>query len=283
VSLPAGDFGNKYRAAFEAYMHESGEGGLSAAYELGRDAVRKDVSVLDLAAIHHDALADALRAKGEPHQAEGDVRIAGGFLLESLSAFEVAQRVLQENREAALVDMRHAGMLRRLSSFLADASLALDATGSVEEMLQLVAENARELAGARWAAARLHADAEAAAVEAVACSAPGDESAKRDEAAEFAARFAAIRPDGGSLRRASPELAAQSASRHRAEDGEGGAILGGWLAASLTKLDGREIGLIQVFDKENGGFSDLDEAVVLQVAQMTAAAVERAQRYRHER
>ena len=36
-------------------------------------------------------------------------------------------------------------MLRRLSSFLADASLALDASDSLEEVLQLVAEQAREL------------------------------------------------------------------------------------------------------------------------------------------
>jgi hypothetical protein len=39
-------------------------------------------------------------------------------------------------------------MLHRLSTFLADASLALDAPGSLEEILQLVAEHARELVGA---------------------------------------------------------------------------------------------------------------------------------------
>ena len=39
-------------------------------------------------------------------------------------------------------------MSRQLSTFLADASLALDATDSLEEMLRLVAEQARELVGA---------------------------------------------------------------------------------------------------------------------------------------
>jgi GAF domain-containing protein len=48
-----------------------------------------------------------------------------------------------------------------------------------------------------------------------------------------------------------------------------------WLAAPLTTLDGRTVGLIQVFDKVEGDFSGLDEAVLLQLVQMASAAVER--------
>jgi hypothetical protein len=50
-------------------------------------------------------------------------------------------------------------MLRHLSSFLADASLAFDASGSVDELLQLVAEHALELTGAEQCAVRLTPDA----------------------------------------------------------------------------------------------------------------------------
>jgi GAF domain-containing protein len=41
--------------------------------------------------------------------------------------------------------------------------------------------------------------------------------------------------------------------------------------------------LIQLFDKRDADFSELDEAVLVQLAQMAAAAVERAQLYRSRR
>jgi GAF domain-containing protein len=55
---------------------------------------------------------------------------------------------------------------------------------------------------------------------------------------------------------------------------------GGWLAAPLSALDGRPLGLIQAFDKHGADFSELDEAVLLQLAQMASAAIERTQLYR---
>ena len=75
-------------------------------------------------------------------------RAAGDFFLESLSTFEMVQRGLGEARDAALLERRQTEMSRQLSSFLADASLVLDASDSLEEMLRLVAEQARELVDA---------------------------------------------------------------------------------------------------------------------------------------
>ena len=51
--------------------------------------------------------------------------------------------------------------------------------------------------------------------------------------------------------------------------------------ASLSAPDGKEVGLIQAFDKRDGEFTHLDEEVLVELAQMAAAAVERAQRYAH--
>src|SRR4029079_15597175 len=62
-----------------------------------------------------------------------------------VSFVEERERMIREQQAAI---RRRAEMLHRLSTFLADASLALDAPGSVEEILQLVAEHARELVGA---------------------------------------------------------------------------------------------------------------------------------------
>ena len=52
--------------------------------------------------------------------------------------------------------------------------------------------------------------------------------------------------------------------------------LHGWLAASLTALDGTELGAIQLFDKQDAGFTEDDEAALVHLAQMASATVERA-------
>jgi GAF domain-containing protein len=55
--------------------------------------------------------------------------------------------------------------------------------------------------------------------------------------------------------------------------------VGGW-PPPWTAVDGRHLGLIQAFDKHTGDFSELDEAMLVQLAQMASAAVERVQLYR---
>jgi hypothetical protein len=254
------------------------EGALSAAYELGREAVGQDLSVLDLATAHHDVLLSALEHAASAGGPEAVTRAAADFFLESLSAFEMVQRGLREAREAAAVERRHAAILRRLSSFLADASLGLDAAGSVDEMLQLVAEHARELIGAEYCVARLKpADGPDRTLEAVASvqEVPDD----LVDASRFASLYDRVRPPSGSLRMTGAELA-----RHPTHEGEPHQPTPrGWLAASLTALDGRDLGLIQLFDKRDADFSELDEAVLTQLAQMAAAAVERTQLYRSRR
>jgi Phosphoserine phosphatase RsbU, N-terminal domain len=229
VSDRLAEFRARYAAALDAYLRSPGEEALSAGYELGRAAVAAEVGLLDLTAVHNEALAEAL----DTRDPAPTVAAAGDFFLESLSALEMVQRVMRDTRQAALLERQHAEMLRRLSSFLADASLALDATGSLEEILQLAAEHARELVGAERCRARIGL-ADGTAMEVHAAAEPGADS-----------------PPAGPAD----------------------------LAASLCALDGRELGLIQAFDKQEGDFSELDEAILVQLAQMAAAAVERAQLY----
>jgi hypothetical protein len=130
------------------YVGVPDEAALRTAYELGREAVSRDLTVLDLALVHHEALSSALgELPSADRQAIADV--GGAFFVESLSAFEMVRRGFREAHEAALVERQHAAILRQLSSFLAGASLALDAAASLEEMLQLVVEQARELLDAK--------------------------------------------------------------------------------------------------------------------------------------
>jgi signal transduction histidine kinase len=53
----------------------------------------------------------------------------------------------------------------------------------------------------------------------------------------------------------------------------------GWLAAPMTGRGGRNIGLLQLSDKEAGDFTESDEAILVQLAQMAAVAIENARLY----
>jgi hypothetical protein len=244
VSTTTPAFRAKYEEALASFLEEREELYLRAAYELGRQAVMSELSVLDLAVLHHDALASALLESGDVQAVTAGAR---DFFLEALSAYEMIRRGFDEAREAAALERRHAALLRQLSSFLADASLALGASDSLQEMLQLVAEQTREL------------------MEAEECRVTLDLGhGRRAEAA------AADVDTWSRLTQAGlPEVEHQ-----RAESPEGRQRT---MTERLTTLDGRPIGSIEVSASD---FSELDAALLGQLAQMASAAVERRRLYR---
>ena len=157
VSPPDGApaLAERYATAFAAHLGEGGESGLGAAYALGREAVEEQYSVLDFADAHHRALTVAL-ASSAPSSHGEIVRAAAEFLRESLSTFEIAARGYHEVQAIARVEHEYIEQLRAL----ADASVAINASMSVEEILQLTADAAREaLAAERASIAILAAEA----------------------------------------------------------------------------------------------------------------------------
>jgi serine phosphatase RsbU (regulator of sigma subunit)/anti-sigma regulatory factor (Ser/Thr protein kinase) len=58
---------------------------------------------------------------------------------------------------------------------------------------------------------------------------------------------------------------------------------GDWLTAPLIDREGRRLGLIQVADKQDADFTQEDESILLQLAQMASVALENARLYEHER
>jgi serine phosphatase RsbU (regulator of sigma subunit) len=95
------------------------------------------LSVLDLAEAHHAALRASL---GD------DVRLdaAADFLRESLSMFETVHRGYLEVQEVARIEHAHVERLRAL----ADASVAINSSMTVEEILQRTVDAARAITGA---------------------------------------------------------------------------------------------------------------------------------------
>jgi transcriptional regulator with GAF, ATPase, and Fis domain len=280
VSANLRKFVKRYRDEFGIYRRDRDERALTRAYELGRSAVAQNLTVLDLASAHQDTLLDSLKPNPDPSSQDDLIRAAGDFFLEAVSAFEVARRALQDARETALVERRHATIVRHLSTFFADASLALEGSESLHEMLQLIAEHARELTSAERCAAQLTIDEDTPTIDAFAVdeSDPGLES----QLNELSSLYRALEPPTGSLRMTDSDLDHHRQSRALTEPTDARTWKPrGWLAAALITLDHRHLGLIQAFDKQTGDFTELDEAILVQLAQMASAAVERAQLYRH--
>jgi Phosphoserine phosphatase RsbU, N-terminal domain len=91
-------FRRDYAPVFLQYLTERSERGRKAAYELGRRAIGQQLSVLDIAQIHHTVLLDVLRTHRTPHDLEQIAEAASEFLVETLAMFELTQRGFMELR-----------------------------------------------------------------------------------------------------------------------------------------------------------------------------------------
>jgi GAF domain-containing protein len=250
--MDATEFRQLYAESLQRYTSQPSEEELHTAYVLGREAVESELTVLELAAAHHDNLLVAVRAAESVRDAENVTRFAGDFFLESLSAFEMLRRGYREAHDIVALERRHAAMLRQLSNFLADASLASNTPDSVEEVLTLVVEHARELVGADCAYATVD------------LSIDGRQPVVAASFAEDDPDWAAFLSRGHGLESWEPSSTDDVRER---------------LAAAITALDGRQLGSIHLFDKTKERFADVDEAVLAHLAQMASAAIERAQAY----
>jgi serine phosphatase RsbU (regulator of sigma subunit) len=125
----------RYSEAFAAYLSNRGEKALGAAYDLGREAVAAQLSVLDLADAHHSALQAAHAGD------EATLAAAADFLRESLSTFETVHRGYLEVQEVARLEHEYVEQLGALAS----ASVAINSSLTVEAILQLTADTARSI------------------------------------------------------------------------------------------------------------------------------------------
>ena len=252
-------FNRAYAQAFRAFLHDEAEPSRRAAYELGRQAAGHSIGLLELAQVHHEALIGELASSASAEDVESTTRAGAEFMLEALSAYEMLRLGFTEARDAVASGRRQARMLRQLSTLLGDASLAVHAQHSVGEVLQLVAEQTRELTGATSCIAWMSRGSAGRSPVVAHCGAP--EPALRDLAREaFAA--AALSPDHTQVLRVQTPRAA--AALH---------------VVALTALDGEAIGVLAVANGSSRPFSEPDEAMLIHIAQMTSAALERATHY----
>jgi GAF domain-containing protein len=163
---------------------------------------------------------------------------------------------------------------------LAAPSLALAAAGSLEEVLRIVTEEARQLVGAHQAATSLApAGNWSRAMHAVSLS---DEYAawrEYDERPDGSGIYGLVCGSNRPMRLTQAELEAHPAGRGFGPAAGRHPPMRGWLALPLIGRRGRNIGLIQLSDKYVGDFTRSDEAILARFAEVAAAAVETVRRH----
>ncbi len=180
---------------------------------------------------------------------------------------------------------RHTEQLRTL----ADVSSRLNAVLDLGSVLGVVTEEGRALIGAHQAITNI-ATEDARLVQSVAFS---DELRSADALAGattalvppdrstiYAAIQMAVYPaDNRAIRLTHEQLRAHAGWPGFAVAAEGRPPMRGLLAAPIVARGGEMLGVIQLSDKYDGDFSEEDEAILVQLAQMAAVAVENTQLY----
>jgi signal transduction histidine kinase len=96
----AENFAEEYRKCLRAYAAERGELALGRAYELGRRALEEQLSVVELALLHHHAAIELVRGAENEEQKEELLRVSAEFLSECVSPYEMAHRGFQDAVQA---------------------------------------------------------------------------------------------------------------------------------------------------------------------------------------
>jgi signal transduction histidine kinase len=129
----------QYTAALEEYLDGAGESALSRAYDLGRKALGSGLGVLEMSAIHHEAIKAVAVWAGDPEKRR--LEKAADFFAESLSPFEMAFRGYEDVNHKLLALNE---TLARQNVELGQAKSAADAAnGELEAFSYSVAHDLR--------------------------------------------------------------------------------------------------------------------------------------------
>jgi PAS domain S-box-containing protein len=176
-------------------------------------------------------------------------------------------------RRAEAASARRSEQVRRL----AEVATRINAARDVSATMRLVTEEARTLIGSHQAVAGFTVDQNwAQAINAVSLSDKYARWRGYDTKPDGSGIYSLVCRTNRPLRLTQAELEAHPAWRGFGQEAGRHPPLRGWLAAPLVGRDGRNIGLLQMSDKEEGEFTEDDEAVLVQLAQMASVAVENA-------
>ncbi len=182
----------------------------------------------------------------------------------------------------AQLEERYAAQARGLRK-LADAALAINSSLSLDEMLTVINEDAREIIGAHEAETVIMTRADLGSPERSRSYSPKYAGwAAEGRHVDLSPIWSFVVAEGSVLRMTKDEVQWSLAERGLGDIAPGHPLLEGWLAVPIMSRQGDNLGLIQVADKIDGDFTADDEMVLLQLAQLAAVAIGNAERYAQE-
>ncbi|MGZ4108037.1 MAG: GAF domain-containing sensor histidine kinase, partial [Tumebacillaceae bacterium] len=170
-------------------------------------------------------------------------------------------------------EQRRTAVLRAL----AEASIKINSALSLDVLLQTITDQARNIVGAQQAYTTFIPKGEW--THNISCASFDEHSPAPEPASKESARFLFACRLNKPIR-----ITAENHADRQWWSLTGNAperqSVDSWLAAPLLTRDGRNLGLIQLSLKLNGEFTEEDEAIVVQLAQMASVAIENARLYR---
>jgi len=98
VSDPLVRFRLDYTPLMLRYLSQRDESSLELAYELGRDAMRESIGLLDVVRVHHEIFLEVLETARDTDEAQGIARAASALLMDLIASFEMSHRGFTEYR-----------------------------------------------------------------------------------------------------------------------------------------------------------------------------------------
>jgi signal transduction histidine kinase/DNA-binding response OmpR family regulator len=219
---------------------------------------------------------------GEESRVEGMQAGADDYLVKPFSARELLARV-SAHLQMARLRKRAEAVLReqaRLLREVAAAGLTIHSAGSLASVLRVIAEEARKILGAHRAIASLTVGEDCAQMtNAVSTSGEYQRWRESNIPPPVESATTEVCRTNRPIRLTRAELEAHPAWQKVSGKRDEYPPLRGWMAAPLISRDGKNLGLIRVSDKEEGDFSESDEAVLVQLAHIASVALENARLY----
>jgi PAS domain S-box-containing protein len=168
----------------------------------------------------------------------------------------------------------------RLLREVAGAGLTVHSAGSLDSVLRVIAGEARRILGAHRGFASLTvADGGAKVTSAESTSGPGDRWDDASIPTPVHEARALVCRTNRPVRLSRAELDGRPAHHASSAISDRYSPIRGWMAAPLISRGGKNLGLISVSHRDEGDFSESDEAALAQLAHIASVAIENARLY----
>jgi signal transduction histidine kinase len=166
---------------------------------------------------------------------------------------------------------------------LAQAAIVINSQRSVDQMLSTITDQARKVIGAHQASTSLTVEGTGAPEGwpqrniSVSLSPAYEPWNTYTRASGGSPMYGLVCADNDVVRLTHDQLVAHPLWRDFGDERHHHPPMRGWLAAPLVHSDGRNLGILQLSDRYEGEFTETDEALLVQLAQLASIAVEKAQ------